>query len=96
MRKINLFLAVILVLIISGCVTGSKTVKPSSSEAVKHAPIIEEKKADLISMSRPFIREPDLIDKLRTGRATKSECISCNQCWHPDGIRCTQISKQPQ
>ena len=44
MRKINLFLAVILVLIISGCVTGSKTVKPSSSEAVKHAPIIEEKK----------------------------------------------------
>ncbi|HCN20059.1 MAG: NADH peroxidase [Planctomycetes bacterium RIFCSPHIGHO2_02_FULL_50_42] len=58
--------------------------------------IIEEKKADLISMSRPFIREPDLIDKLRTGRATKSECISCNQCWHPDGIRCTQISKQPQ
>ena len=45
MRKINLFLAVISVLIISGCVTGSKTVKPSSNEAGKSAsPIIEEKK----------------------------------------------------
>ena len=44
MRKINLFLVVISVVIISGCVTGSKTVKPSSSEAVKHVPVIEEKK----------------------------------------------------
>ncbi|MFQ5956232.1 MAG: NADH:flavin oxidoreductase [Candidatus Brocadiales bacterium] len=54
--------------------------------------IIEEKKADLISMSRPFIREPDLVDRLRRGLVAKSSCISCNQCWHPDGIRCAQIS----
>ncbi|MFQ5862354.1 MAG: NADH:flavin oxidoreductase [Candidatus Brocadiales bacterium] len=57
------------------------------------ASIIEDKKADLISMSRPFIREPDLVDRLRKGLATKSACISCNQCWHPDGIRCAQLAK---
>lgn len=54
--------------------------------------IIRHKKADLISMSRPFIREPDLVNRLRSGLATKSACISCNQCWHPDGIRCAHIS----
>ncbi|MEE9515123.1 MAG: hypothetical protein V3V54_03740, partial [Candidatus Brocadiales bacterium] len=54
--------------------------------------IVEDEKADLISMSRPFIREPDLVEKLRTGLATRAACISCNQCFSPDGIRCAQIS----
>ncbi|MEE9584249.1 MAG: NADH:flavin oxidoreductase, partial [Candidatus Brocadiales bacterium] len=54
--------------------------------------IIKDKRADLISMSRPFIREPDLVERLRKGLATKAACISCNQCWHPDGIRCAQVS----
>ncbi|MDI6761014.1 MAG: NADH:flavin oxidoreductase [Candidatus Brocadiaceae bacterium] len=55
--------------------------------------IISTKKADMVSMSRPFIREPDLIEKLRKGLKDKSDCISCNQCWHPQGIRCAQLVK---
>jgi 2,4-dienoyl-CoA reductase-like NADH-dependent reductase (Old Yellow Enzyme family) len=34
---------------------------------------------DLISMSRPFIREPDLVKRLESGQET-STCNSCNIC----------------
>jgi 2,4-dienoyl-CoA reductase-like NADH-dependent reductase (Old Yellow Enzyme family) len=34
---------------------------------------------DLVSMSRPFIREPRLADKLRGG-AERVHCVSCNRC----------------
>ncbi len=46
---------------------------------------------DMIAMSRPFIREPDFVNKLKSGVSTKSECISCNGCFNPRGIRCSQI-----
>jgi 2,4-dienoyl-CoA reductase-like NADH-dependent reductase (Old Yellow Enzyme family) len=36
--------------------------------------------ADLISMSRPFIRQPDLIARWQRGEATAAACISCNRC----------------
>ncbi|HHT9155947.1 MAG TPA: oxidoreductase [Candidatus Tripitaka sp. YC43] len=55
--------------------------------------IISTKKADMVSMSRPFIREPDLVERLRKGLTDRASCISCNQCWHPQGIRCAQIAK---
>lgn len=55
--------------------------------------IVSEKKADMVSMSRPFIREPDLVERLRKGLTSKAACISCNQCWHPKGIRCAQLIK---
>ena len=41
--------------------------------------LIDEEITDMISMSRPFIREPDLVKKLRTGQV-KASCISCGQC----------------
>ncbi|HHT9140053.1 MAG TPA: oxidoreductase [Candidatus Tripitaka californicus] len=56
--------------------------------------IISTKKADMVSMSRPFIREPDLVERLKKGLAEKASCISCNQCWHPKGIRCAQLAKK--
>ncbi|KJU87607.1 hypothetical protein MBAV_000202 [Candidatus Magnetobacterium bavaricum] len=49
--------------------------------------------ADLISLSRPLIREPDLPDKLRDGKE-KADCISCNGCMRfkkLDMVRCIQI-----
>jgi 2,4-dienoyl-CoA reductase-like NADH-dependent reductase (Old Yellow Enzyme family) len=35
--------------------------------------------ADLISMSRPFIREPDLVHKLKAGQE-RASCITCDSC----------------
>lgn len=55
--------------------------------------MVREGKVDLISMSRPFIREPYLIQKFRTGEIDKSECISCNKCFNPRGIRCAELEK---
>lgn len=54
---------------------------------------IEEKRIDLISMSRPFIRQPFLVKEFRLGRFQKSECISCNKCLNPRGISCAELKK---
>jgi 2,4-dienoyl-CoA reductase-like NADH-dependent reductase (Old Yellow Enzyme family) len=55
--------------------------------------MVKEGKVDLISMSRPFIREPFLVRKFRAGEIKKSECISCNKCLNPRGIRCAELGK---
>ncbi len=49
--------------------------------------------ADLISLSRPLIREPDLPHKMAEGKE-KADCISCNGCMKfnkLDVVRCTQL-----
>ena len=43
--------------------------------------IISRGYADMISMSRPFIREPSLVRRFSDGKATEASCISCNQCF---------------
>ncbi len=45
--------------------------------------------ADMISMSRPFISEPDLVVKFKKGLTDRARCVSCNRCFDPDGIRCS-------
>jgi 2,4-dienoyl-CoA reductase-like NADH-dependent reductase (Old Yellow Enzyme family) len=42
--------------------------------------IIERGEADFISLCRPLIREPDLINKWKSGGRKKAKCISCNKC----------------
>jgi 2,4-dienoyl-CoA reductase-like NADH-dependent reductase (Old Yellow Enzyme family) len=42
--------------------------------------IIESEEADFISLCRPLIREPDLINKWKAGGRRKAKCISCNKC----------------
>jgi 2,4-dienoyl-CoA reductase-like NADH-dependent reductase (Old Yellow Enzyme family) len=47
--------------------------------------------ADLISLCRPLIREPDLPRRLKTGEATVAACISGGRCWpkgQGQGIAC--------
>ncbi|MHC1745875.1 MAG: NADH:flavin oxidoreductase [Negativicutes bacterium] len=43
--------------------------------------------ADMVSLSRPFIKEPDLVQHLQHG-AKEVQCISCNACFNPAGLRC--------
>ncbi|MFC1825357.1 NADH:flavin oxidoreductase [Thermodesulfobacteriota bacterium] len=47
------------------------------------ARLVEEGNADCVSMSRPFIREPGLVNRWRMGDSGKSECLSDNLCYRP-------------
>jgi 2,4-dienoyl-CoA reductase-like NADH-dependent reductase (Old Yellow Enzyme family) len=40
------------------------------------------------SMCRPFLREPDLVDRWRANGPDRAACISCTKCWCDDGNRC--------
>jgi 2,4-dienoyl-CoA reductase-like NADH-dependent reductase (Old Yellow Enzyme family) len=42
--------------------------------------VLEKEAADFISMSRPFIREPFLVRRIREGKTDRASCISCNRC----------------
>ncbi|MFH1384268.1 MAG: NADH:flavin oxidoreductase [Candidatus Omnitrophota bacterium] len=42
--------------------------------------IIENGKADFVSMCRPFISEPDIVKKFEDDRQKVSKCISCCNC----------------
>ncbi|MBP1768564.1 MAG: 2,4-dienoyl-CoA reductase [Candidatus Aminicenantes bacterium] len=53
---------------------------------------VAEGRVDLISLSRPLIREPGLVKKFRLGEVPKSECISCNTCFNPRGIECGDLA----
>jgi 2,4-dienoyl-CoA reductase-like NADH-dependent reductase (Old Yellow Enzyme family) len=53
--------------------------------------ILDSGDADFLAMARPFIREPDLANKLIDGRTGMVECVSCNMCLVHDGfdpLRC--------
>jgi 2,4-dienoyl-CoA reductase-like NADH-dependent reductase (Old Yellow Enzyme family) len=54
---------------------------------------VEAGRVDMISLSRPLIREPFLVREFRLGRAAKSACISCNKCFNPRGIACAELKK---
>lgn len=42
--------------------------------------VLESGNADFISMSRPFIREPFIVKKIREGKVKQVSCVSCNKC----------------
>ena len=42
--------------------------------------VLENNHADFISMSRPFIREPFLVNKIKEGKMDRVSCVSCNRC----------------
>jgi 2,4-dienoyl-CoA reductase-like NADH-dependent reductase (Old Yellow Enzyme family) len=60
--------------------------------------LVEEGIADYISMSRPFIREPGLINRWKSGDLSKATCVSDNMCFGPgqkgEGIYCVTEERQ--
>jgi 2,4-dienoyl-CoA reductase-like NADH-dependent reductase (Old Yellow Enzyme family) len=50
--------------------------------------LLENGFADMVSMSRTFICEPDLVLQLKSGKTTKARCVSCNLCFDIEGIKC--------
>ena len=60
--------------------------------------LINEGITDYVSLSRPFIREPDLIKRWQSGNHSKATCISCNACFKPGvkgkGIYCVALEKE--
>ena len=58
--------------------------------------IINSGDADMISMSRPFIREPGLIARWQTGDQTSATCISCSKCMGAGPFLCPEEQRQKQ
>ncbi len=54
--------------------------------------IITSGEADMVAMSRPFIREPDLIARWQRGETSPAKCISCGRCmpilWRGEPLQC--------
>ena len=62
--------------------------------------LVDSGVTDYISLCRPFIREPDLINRWKAGDLRKSACISDNQCFGPamkgKGIYCITEERAKQ
>lgn len=49
---------------------------------------LDETKIEYISLSRPLIREPNLIQRWMQGDIKPSLCVSCNTCYRTPGHQC--------
>ena len=54
------------------------------------ARFLERGDVDMVSLCRPFIREPDLVSKWKQGHWEKAKCISCGGChkFRDEPVRC--------
>jgi 2,4-dienoyl-CoA reductase-like NADH-dependent reductase (Old Yellow Enzyme family) len=52
---------------------------------------------DLVALGRPLLREPDLVNRLRSRAATGATCIHCNRCMPSiyTGTRCVLDHPEP-
>jgi 2,4-dienoyl-CoA reductase-like NADH-dependent reductase (Old Yellow Enzyme family) len=59
--------------------------------------ILERGDADFLALSRPLIREPDLVAQIENGRTGMVDCVSCNICvMHEQrhGLRCWRTPRR--
>ena len=60
--------------------------------------IIKEGEADFISLCRPLIREPGIINDWKSGDHHRATCISCNKCLEAliegESLHCVQEKKK--
>jgi 2,4-dienoyl-CoA reductase-like NADH-dependent reductase (Old Yellow Enzyme family) len=61
--------------------------------------LVDEGVADYISMSRPFIRDPNIVNRWKAGDLQMAECISCNNCFEQikqgKGVSCVPLEAEP-
>lgn len=50
--------------------------------------VLNSSKIELISLSRPLLREPDLPQKMKADPTTVSKCVSCNACYSSKSHKC--------
>jgi 2,4-dienoyl-CoA reductase-like NADH-dependent reductase (Old Yellow Enzyme family) len=52
---------------------------------------------EFVAMGRALLREPDLVERMRTGAATSGSCIHCNKCMVSifSGTRCVIDQPEP-
>ena len=62
--------------------------------------LVDEGAVDYISLCRPFIREPGLIKRWKSGDLRKATCISDNKCFGParkgEGVYCITAEREKQ
>lgn len=60
--------------------------------------LVDSGTADYLSMSRPFIREPELINRWQSGDLNKALCVSDNACFKTavagNGVYCAVAAKE--
>ncbi len=50
--------------------------------------VLNSTKIELLSLSRPLLREPDLPRRMEAGSAEVSRCVSCNRCYSSPSHKC--------
>jgi 2,4-dienoyl-CoA reductase-like NADH-dependent reductase (Old Yellow Enzyme family) len=52
---------------------------------------------EFVAMARALLREPDLVERLRSGAASEGLCIHCNKCMPAiySGTRCVLVETEP-
>jgi 2,4-dienoyl-CoA reductase-like NADH-dependent reductase (Old Yellow Enzyme family) len=60
--------------------------------------LVEQGIADFIALSRPLVREPQLVKRWREGERSRATCVHCNKCFGParsgEGIYCVYEAEQ--
>ena len=49
---------------------------------------LDETKIAYVSLSRPLVREPNLIRRWQSGDEAPALCVSCNTCYRTPGHQC--------
>lgn len=58
--------------------------------------LIDEGEVQFVSMARPFIREPDLVQRLQAGTQSMPACVSCNICLMHDEHHALKCWRTPR
>jgi 2,4-dienoyl-CoA reductase-like NADH-dependent reductase (Old Yellow Enzyme family) len=60
--------------------------------------VVQNREADFVSLSRPFIREPGLVNDWKSGDHHRATCISCNKCFEAllklEPLHCVQQKRE--